>query len=235
MAEVVAEVDGFGERQRGDRPGERRPRVDEAALAREVVDTAIELVRERGPDVTVEEIGDRAGVSRRRFYQLFPTKHDLHLAMFTEVNARAVAARRVVVDTSGGTSAQRLRRCLLHAFDPTWNSDPFLRSIAQLEARAVARRADGLTRAAQPWIDYVGELVRACRADGFVTVDIPDDRIATHLQLAIRIRLVRDRLSESTEGLAAEPDPTELVTLLLAGALGTADLSDPEPPATPPG
>jgi hypothetical protein len=68
-----------------------------------------------------------------------------------------------------------------------------------------------------------------------VTVDIPDDRIATHLQLAIRIRLVRDRLSESTEGLAAEPDPTELVTLLLAGALGTADLSDPEPPATPPG
>lgn len=177
------------------------------------------MVGEAGPDVTVQQVADRAGVSRRRFYELFASKHDLYLAMSTEVNTRAVAVRRAVVDASGGTSADRLRRCLLQAFDPAWHHDPFLRSMAQLEARIVGPRTDGLTRAAQPWIDYIIELVTDCRADGYITLDIDDERIATYLQLAIRIRLVRDRLSESHDGLAHEPDPAELVTLLLHGAL----------------
>lgn len=202
-----------------DRTLARRELIEHDA-SRRVVAAGIELVDQIGADFTVQDVSELAGVSRRKFYDLFPSKDDLYLAMFAEVNVRAVAARRAVVAAAGGDSAERLRRCLVHAFDERWRGDRFLRGMAQLEARVVSSRVDGLVDSARPWIDYLTELVADCRADGRITSVIDDRRIATWLQRAVRMRLIHDRVSDDPGIPPDEPAPHELIDLLLDGAFG---------------
>ena len=58
----------------------RRPRADAERNRRRLLDAAAELFGERGLDVGVAEIAQRAGVGRGTLFRNFPTKQDLVVA-----------------------------------------------------------------------------------------------------------------------------------------------------------
>lgn len=57
--------------------GTRRPRADALRNRQLIIEAAAEAFREHGLDVSVAEIGRRAGVGSGTLYRNFPTKHDL--------------------------------------------------------------------------------------------------------------------------------------------------------------
>ncbi|HUE61291.1 MAG TPA: TetR family transcriptional regulator [Acidimicrobiales bacterium] len=74
--------------------GTETPSLRERNKARaraEIADAALRLFYERGFEgVTVEEIVNAAGVSRRTFFRYFETKEDALLAEYPELNARLI-------------------------------------------------------------------------------------------------------------------------------------------------
>ncbi len=101
----------------------RRPRADAERNRRRLLDAAAELFGERGLDVGVAEIAQRAGVGRGTLFRNFPTKEDL------------IAA--IVVDQMN--EATQRGRALLDAPDPGAALFEFLDDMAgrQLQARAL--------------------------------------------------------------------------------------------------
>src|SRR5947209_832906 len=68
-------------RIQGMTPSERALRADAERNRRRVLDAAQALFRERGLDVGVAEIAQRAGVGRGTLFRNFPTKQDLVAAI----------------------------------------------------------------------------------------------------------------------------------------------------------
>jgi AcrR family transcriptional regulator len=69
-----------------------------------------ELMRERGvAAVTVGHVVERAGVSRRTFYELFEDREDCLRAAFEHAIARAAAAVLPVYEARGGAWEERMR------------------------------------------------------------------------------------------------------------------------------
>lgn len=100
----------------------RRPRADAERNRRRLLDAAAEVFGERGLDVGVAEIAQRAGVGRGTLFRNFPTKEDL------------IAA--IVVDQMND-AAQR-GRALLDAADPGAALFEFLDDMAGRQQRARA-------------------------------------------------------------------------------------------------
>src|ERR1700746_1940865 len=65
-------------------PSERALRADAERNRRRVLDAAQALFRERGLEVGVAEIAQRAGVGRGTLFRNFPTKQDLIAAIVIE-------------------------------------------------------------------------------------------------------------------------------------------------------
>ncbi|MFV0307157.1 MAG: TetR/AcrR family transcriptional regulator [Desertimonas sp.] len=191
-------------------------RAAERDAGRRVVRAAIELVEAGGPDFSVQEVADRAGVSRRKFYELFPAKDDLILALLTDIGDVQLERRRARVDVAGTTSLQRLRRALELAMDPADSNDPILRATAELSMRLAPRRADDLRAVMRPWVEYTAALLAACRAEGLVRSSTADLMIASFIESAVNERLLRDRVRPDPD----DPPPDVFVELLLHGALG---------------
>jgi AcrR family transcriptional regulator len=118
-----------------------------------ILSAMAKIACEHGPEsVTVRDIVGRAGVSRRRFYELFENREDCFRAVFEEAIARAAekasAAYQAELDW-----AERIRAglsALLEFFD----SEPELARLCVLHATpaspaTVARRSEVLTRLAE--------------------------------------------------------------------------------------
>jgi len=65
-------------------PADRILRADAERNRRRVIDAAQALFRERGLDVGVAEIAERAGVGRGTLFRNFPSKEDLIAAIVVE-------------------------------------------------------------------------------------------------------------------------------------------------------
>jgi AcrR family transcriptional regulator len=79
-------------------PNERVLRSDAERNRRRVLDAAQALFRERGLDVGVAEIAQRAGVGRGTLFRNFPTKQDLIAAIVIERMNEATAYARTLLD-----------------------------------------------------------------------------------------------------------------------------------------
>jgi AcrR family transcriptional regulator len=96
-------------------PAAKEPRSD---LVREVqrmwiLSAVAKLAQEKSPEsLTVREIIARAGVSRRRFYELFESSRDCFEAAFDEALAKATG-QVLAAGEGGGSWVQRLRNGLL--------------------------------------------------------------------------------------------------------------------------
>jgi AcrR family transcriptional regulator len=75
----------------------RRPRADAERNRRRLLDAAAELFGERGLDVGVAEIAQRAGIGRGTLFRNFPTKEDLIAAIVADQMAAAAERGRALL------------------------------------------------------------------------------------------------------------------------------------------
>jgi AcrR family transcriptional regulator len=118
-----------------------------------ILSAMAKIACEHGPEsVTVRDIVGRAGVSRRRFYELFENREDCFRAVFEEAIARAAEKASVAYEAEREW-ADRIRAglaALLEFFD----SEPELARLCVLHATpaspaTVASRSEVLTRLAE--------------------------------------------------------------------------------------
>jgi len=75
----------------------RHQRADAARNRARLLEAATEVFRERGVEVGVGEIADRAGVGRATLFRNFPTKRDLIVAVVAQRIDEAIAAGRALL------------------------------------------------------------------------------------------------------------------------------------------
>jgi len=75
----------------------RHQRADAARNRARLLQAATEVFRERGVEVGVGEIADRAGVGRATLFRNFPTKQDLVVAVVAQRIHEAIAAGRALL------------------------------------------------------------------------------------------------------------------------------------------
>ena len=71
-------------------PGTRRPRTDAVRNSVRLTDAAADLLAEHGPDVSLEDIAQRAGVGIATLYRHFPNKDELVRTVIEQAFAREV-------------------------------------------------------------------------------------------------------------------------------------------------
>jgi AcrR family transcriptional regulator len=120
-------------------PADRALRVDAERNRRRVLDAAQALFRERGLDVGVAEIAQRAGVGRGTLFRNFPTKQDLIAAIVIDRMGQATEVARSLLDAPDAAEAlfrfleeivgrQQLDRCLFDAVADTFLADDEIRA-----------------------------------------------------------------------------------------------------------
>jgi AcrR family transcriptional regulator len=136
-------------------PTERVLRSDAERNRRRLLDAAQALFRERGLDVGVAEIAQRAGVGRGTLFRNFPTKQDLVAAIVIDRMNEAAQDVRGLVDAPDASEAlfgfleemvgrQQLDRCLFDAVADTFLANEEIRAA---HAEIVGGIEDLLTRA----------------------------------------------------------------------------------------
>ena len=144
----------------------RRPRADAERNRRRLLDAAAELFGERGLEVGVAEIAQRAGIGRGTLFRNFPTKEDLIAAIVVEEMTEAAAwGRQQLAD--GGDSGDALFAFLEEAVRRQQ------RSRALFEAVHDTFLANSEIRAAHAEVvDVIGKLLGRAQAAGAVRDDI---------------------------------------------------------------
>jgi AcrR family transcriptional regulator len=137
--------------------GSAHERVIEIQRAR-ILTAMAEVSAERGAgNVTVAHVVERAGVSRRTFYELFLDREDCFLAAFDEALARAGRCIRSSCDPDASSWVERVRGALvaLLSFLEAERGAGLLLIVGSLGAgkNALARRQDGIAQ----MIDFIDE------------------------------------------------------------------------------
>jgi AcrR family transcriptional regulator len=143
----------------------RRPRADAERNRRRVLDAAAELFGERGLDVGVAEIAQRAGVGRGTLFRNFPTKEDLIAAIVVDAMHEASALGRALLEAPDAAQAlftfldaaaarQQRSRALFEAVEETFLVNPEIR----------AAHADV--------VDVLGQLLSRAQDAGEVRTDV---------------------------------------------------------------
>ncbi len=136
-------------------PADRVLRADAERNRRRLLDAAQALFRERGLEVGVAEIAQRAGVGRGTLFRNFPTKQDLIAAIVIERMAEAAEESRQLLDAPDAGEAlfgfleemvgrQQLDRCLFDAVADTFLANQEIRAA---HAEIVGAIEELLTRA----------------------------------------------------------------------------------------
>ncbi len=136
-------------------PSERALRADAERNHQRLLDAAQALFRERGLDVGVAEIAQRAGVGRGTLFRNFPTKQDLIAAIVIARMKEATDYGRTLLDAPDAGEAlfgfleqivgrQQLDRCLFEAVADTFLANEEIRAA---HAAIVGCLDDLLTRA----------------------------------------------------------------------------------------
>jgi AcrR family transcriptional regulator len=136
---------------------ERALRADAERNRRRLLDAAQALFRERGLDVGVAEIAQRAGVGRGTLFRNFPTKQDLIAAIVIDRMGEAIAYGRGLLDAPDPEEAlfgfleevvgrQQVDRCLFDAVADTFLANQEIRAA---HAEVVGAVDELLSRAKQ--------------------------------------------------------------------------------------
>jgi AcrR family transcriptional regulator len=160
---------------------EGRPlRADAQRNRRRLLDAATAMFFERGLDVSVGDIAQRAGVGRATLFRNFPTKEHLIVAIVVDRINEAVArgqallgapdageALFALIDESVGR--QRTDRTLFDALDDDWLSNPEIHQahaqlVATLDALVVRAQRAGAVREDVSAVDVLVLLKGVCEA-----------------------------------------------------------------------
>ena len=146
-------------------PAERGLRADAERNRRRLLDAAEALFRERGLDVGVAEIAERAGVGRGTLFRNFASKEDLIAAIVVERMSEAVEEARALLDAADPGEAlfeflwiiagrQQLDRGLFEAVGDAWLVN------------------DGIRAAHAEVVGVMGELLGRAQDAGAVRADV---------------------------------------------------------------
>jgi AcrR family transcriptional regulator len=181
---------------------------------RDVLDAAREIFTARGfADASMEEIAERAGVTRGPLYHYFDDKQDLFRAVYAEVEQYLAEKVRLGIRSRVGSGASAREQ--VHAGNQAFLDtalEPFVRRIAILDAPAVlgwdarrdfARYGLGLIRNGlqmamdegsmdtQP-VEPLAHLLRAVLSEGALLIARAEDHAAARAEVGAAV----DRLME---------------------------------------
>ncbi len=158
----------------------RPQRADAQRNRRRLLDAATAVFCERGLDVSVGDIAERAGVGRATLFRNFPTKDHLIVAIVVDRLSEALARGDALLDAPDPGEAlfalidefvgrQRTDRTLFDALDDTWRSHPEIRRahsqlVATLDALVVRAQRAGAVREDVSAVDVLMLLKGVCEA-----------------------------------------------------------------------
>ncbi len=188
---------------------QRKPlRVDAERNRRRLIDAATTMFCERGLDVGVGEIADRAGVGRGTLFRNFPSKEHLIAAIVAERMGEMVIRGRACLQAEDPGEAlftlldesvgrQQSDRALFEALEDDWLANEEIRTahaelLSVLDALVTRAQASGQIRQDVNAIDVLCMVKGVCEAS----------RSFTHLDPAIGARqfdLVRSALTDTSD------------------------------------
>jgi AcrR family transcriptional regulator len=177
---------------------ERRRRADAERNRRRLLDAAQELFRERGLEVGVGEIAERAGIGRGTLFRNFPTKEDLIAAIVLERMQEAIERGNALCDAADPGEAlfeyleymagtQQVSRSLFEALADTWLANVDIRAgheqvIDTLDRLLRQAQGAGAVRDDITAVDLMMLLKGVCEAANALSQTGPD-MIPRHLDL----------------------------------------------------
>jgi len=171
-------------------PSERSLRADAERNRRRLLDAAQALFRERGLEVGVAEIAQRAGVGRGTLFRNFPTKQDLIAAIVIERMHEAHEYGQTLLDAPDADEAlfafleeivgrQQLDRCLFEAVADTFLANEEIRAahaevVGGLDELLSRAKDAGAVRSDVGAMDVLMLLKGVCEATSALGVTEPD-------------------------------------------------------------
>ncbi|HEY5187598.1 MAG TPA: TetR family transcriptional regulator [Solirubrobacteraceae bacterium] len=160
---------------------DRKPlRADAERNRRRLLDAATSIFCERGLEVGVGEIADRAGVGRGTLFRNFPSKEHLIAAIVVERMRQMIDRGRGLLDAPDAGAAlfglldesvglQQADRALFDALDDEWLANEEIRAahvelISVLDALLVRAQAAGAVRDDVGAVDVLMMVKGACEA-----------------------------------------------------------------------
>ncbi len=179
---------------------ERRLRADAERNRRRLLDAAQALFRERGVDVGVAEIAQRAGVGRGTLFRNFPSKEALIAAIVSERMGEVTGRGREMLGAADPAEAlfafleelagvQQVDRALVEAVADTLLANPEIRAahaqiVSTLDALLKRAQDAGAVRGDVGALDVLMLMKGACQAaSAFANVD--PDLARRHLDLVL--------------------------------------------------
>jgi AcrR family transcriptional regulator len=199
-----------------------RRRLDVDERRRQLVQLGMELFSTRAyDDVWIEEIAERAGVSRGLLYHYFPTKRDFYVAV---TRAAAEEAGEETQPDPALSVPERIRA----------NIDAFLRYAEEHSHGFLTAWRGGL--AGDPEVRAIGEEARQRHATRIIGAIIGDGDPPPLLRLAVRgwVALAQEVTARWLEdGEPAREVVRDMLTGTLEGVVAAAGRADPDVPAFP--
>ncbi|MFE4956090.1 TetR/AcrR family transcriptional regulator [Streptomyces sp. NPDC056653] len=154
---------------------QRRPRVDGQRNRARILEVALQLFVERGPDVPFTEIAKEAGVGVGTVYRHFPTREDLIEAAYRSELDAVCAAAGELLEAMPPAGALR-----------TWMDrfvDYWATKIGLTEAirAVVAAGGNPFAQSRERLDDVVGTLLSATAAAGFTRPEVEADDVVVSL------------------------------------------------------
>lgn len=200
-------------------------------VRRRIMDAAVVcLVRNDYQEITTRELLAEAGLSTGTFYNYFPSKEDLYVALAEEMlseDAARILAERSDTDPTGNGLLRLLRDYML--------ADPRAAiAVANFRSRTSGDEAMAAVGRLNEWIvEEFTPLVRIAQEDGTVRDDIDPRALVELLDLvwhALGHRAAQDAFRTSYDQVGRV-----LLQVLVGGALrGLPDDLDLSPQPTPP-
>jgi AcrR family transcriptional regulator len=144
---------------------DRHLRADAERNRRRLLDAAESLFRERGLDVGVGEIAERAGVGRATLFRNFPSKEHLIAAIVVERMNEAIASGRELLDAADPDDA------LFQFLDKIVGRQQMDRALSEAVADTFLANPD-IGAAYTELIDVLNELVERAQDAGAVRPDV---------------------------------------------------------------
>jgi AcrR family transcriptional regulator len=206
-------------------PEERHLRADAERNRRRLLDAAAAAFSERGLDVGVAEIAQRAGVGRGTLFRNFPTKEDLIAAIVVERMNEAIGRGRELLEAADPEEAlfgfldelvgrQQLDRALFEAVADTFLANDDIRAghtemMGVLDGLLARAQDAGAVRADVGAVDVLMLFKGVCQAvSAFAHID--PDIAERHLDL-VRSALGAQAAAQPLRGRAPTLDALERV------------------------
>lgn len=188
------------------------------ALRRRLVDTTLEVVRERGYEAaTVEEIVRRVEVSQPTFYNYFPSKE----AVLTEHAVRGWGPLLKELATRPGDVRTRLRRLFTAIARDVQKDGAVWRAIAQSGAYDPIRNPELLARA-DAGTRLLEAVIGQGQQDGELTRQVPAALMASALE-GMMLRTVTEWAAHFPDARPLRKRMLEMFDFFLRGAAPTPD------------